>query len=92
MAQINVTDLTFCYEGSFDNIFEKLRLSHLKIHHYVFLYLLITDQALQKQQVPALFPTLLADPYLRMLQVLLVFHFSVLVLHRYFPQQFLLDY
>ena len=22
MAQIQVTDLTFCYEGSFDNIFE----------------------------------------------------------------------
>lgn len=24
MAQINVTDLTFCYEGSFDNIFENV--------------------------------------------------------------------
>lgn len=27
MAQINVTDLTFCYEGSFDNIFEKVSFS-----------------------------------------------------------------
>ena len=24
MAQIQVTDLTFCYEGSFDNIFENV--------------------------------------------------------------------
>lgn len=27
MAQINVTDLTFCYEGSFDNIFEHISFS-----------------------------------------------------------------
>lgn len=27
MAQINVTNLTFCYEGSFDNIFEKVSFS-----------------------------------------------------------------
>lgn len=27
MAQINVTDLTFCYEGSFDNIFENVSFS-----------------------------------------------------------------
>lgn len=27
MAQINVTDLTFCYEGSFDNIFQKVSFS-----------------------------------------------------------------
>lgn len=27
MAQINVTDLTFCYEGSFDNIFERVSFS-----------------------------------------------------------------
>lgn len=27
MARINVSDLTFCYEGSFDNIFEKVSFS-----------------------------------------------------------------
>lgn len=27
MARINVTDLTFCYEGSFDNVFENVSFS-----------------------------------------------------------------
>ena len=27
MAQINVSNLTFCYEGSFDNIFEEVSFS-----------------------------------------------------------------
>ncbi len=27
MAQINVVDLTFCYEGSFDNVFENVSFS-----------------------------------------------------------------
>ena len=27
MAQINVTNLTFCYDGSFDNVFEDVSFS-----------------------------------------------------------------
>ena len=36
MAQINVSNLTFCYEGSFDNIFEDVSFSIQRFEHAIF--------------------------------------------------------